>query len=80
LLPKNYFKIKTLFSTKKREKEEGSFKGLSTGYNIFIILFIASMLCFAVRRTLDGTHGKILSPKICMDRKNAHFHNCPIFN
>jgi hypothetical protein len=49
-----------MFSTKKREKEEGSFKGLGTGYDIFIFLFIASMLCFAVRRTLDGTYGKLL--------------------
>ena len=47
-----------MFSTKKREKEEGSFKGLVTGYDIFIFLFIASMLCFAVRRTLDGTYEK----------------------
>lgn len=47
-----------MFSTKKGEKEEGSFEGFSSGYNIFIILFIASMLSFAIRGTLNGTYGK----------------------
>jgi len=48
-----------MFSTKKGEKEEGSFEGFSSGYNIFILLFIASMLSLAIRGTLNGTYGKI---------------------
>jgi hypothetical protein len=50
-----------MFSTKKGEKEEGSLKGFSSGYNIFILLFIASMLSLAIRGTLNGTYGKIWS-------------------
>jgi len=50
-----------MFSTKKGEKEEGSFEGFSSGYNIFILLFIASMLSLAIRGTLNGTYGKIWS-------------------
>ena len=74
-----------MFSAKKREKEEGSFKGLSTGYDIFIFLFIASMLCFAVRRTLDGTYKKILSLKNHISTIHTFVHcssfqlNNPIF-